>query len=188
MPDSTEAKSLTPRQARWVQEFLFDQNGTQAAIRAGYSPSCAANVAWLFRRDRKFAHVKAALDQALDNEAQANRALRAFLRQELCAIAGSRLPRMIDGDGVDLAKDLEDHDQAAIAQVSLSHFQDKGRTLKLRPWNKLQAINLLLKHFALPARSQGADDISRAIGEVEDQFEKFDQVLDDLAAATAEDE
>lgn len=32
---------LTPRQARFVSEYLKDQNATQAAIRAGYSPGTA---------------------------------------------------------------------------------------------------------------------------------------------------
>jgi len=33
--------SLTPRQARFVEEFLIDANGTQAAIRAGTAPAGA---------------------------------------------------------------------------------------------------------------------------------------------------
>ena len=33
--------SLTTRQARFVEEYLVDGNGTQAAIRAGYSASGA---------------------------------------------------------------------------------------------------------------------------------------------------
>ena len=33
--------SLTPRQARFVKEYLVDLNGTQAAIRAGYAVSGA---------------------------------------------------------------------------------------------------------------------------------------------------
>lgn len=34
-------KTLTPRQERFVQEYLVDLNATQAAIRAGYSPKAA---------------------------------------------------------------------------------------------------------------------------------------------------
>ena len=34
-------KVLTPRQARFVEEYLKDLNGTQAAIRAGYSAKTA---------------------------------------------------------------------------------------------------------------------------------------------------
>ncbi|CAB3644131.1 terminase small subunit [Trinickia soli] len=32
---------LTPKQMRFVQEYLIDSNGKQAAIRAGYSPKTA---------------------------------------------------------------------------------------------------------------------------------------------------
>lgn len=34
-------KGLTPKQARFVSEYLKDQNATQAAIRAGYSKATA---------------------------------------------------------------------------------------------------------------------------------------------------
>ena len=34
-------KKLTPKQARFVEEYLVDANGTQAAIRAGYSKRSA---------------------------------------------------------------------------------------------------------------------------------------------------
>lgn len=37
--------SLTPRQQRFVDEYLVDLNGTQAAIRAGYSPKTARAIA-----------------------------------------------------------------------------------------------------------------------------------------------
>jgi phage terminase small subunit len=38
-------QTLTPKQQRFVDEFLLDLNATQAAIRAGYSKSTARNIA-----------------------------------------------------------------------------------------------------------------------------------------------
>ena len=38
-------QTLTPKQARFVQEYLIDLNATQAAIRAGYSEHTARQVA-----------------------------------------------------------------------------------------------------------------------------------------------
>jgi phage terminase small subunit len=35
------ADELNPKQQRFVEEYLVDRNGTQAAIRAGYSPKTA---------------------------------------------------------------------------------------------------------------------------------------------------
>lgn len=40
-PVSAKLAALEPRQQRFVQEYLTDLNGTQAAIRAGYSPNAA---------------------------------------------------------------------------------------------------------------------------------------------------
>ncbi len=37
-------KALTPKQRRFVQEYLIDLNATQAAIRAGYSVNAAAEI------------------------------------------------------------------------------------------------------------------------------------------------
>lgn len=39
-------KTLTPKQARFVEEYLVDFNGAQAAIRAGYSPKAAKETAY----------------------------------------------------------------------------------------------------------------------------------------------
>jgi phage terminase small subunit len=33
--------TLTPKQARFVEEYALDHNGTQAAVRAGYAPGSA---------------------------------------------------------------------------------------------------------------------------------------------------
>lgn len=36
---------LTPKEQRFVEEYAIDLNGTQAAIRAGYSPKTARSIA-----------------------------------------------------------------------------------------------------------------------------------------------
>ena len=40
-----KARTLTARQARFVEEYLIDLNATQAAIRAGYSEKTAREIA-----------------------------------------------------------------------------------------------------------------------------------------------
>lgn len=40
------AGTLTPKQARFVDEYLVDFNATQAAIRAGYSEKTAYSIGW----------------------------------------------------------------------------------------------------------------------------------------------
>ncbi|MEO8341429.1 MAG: terminase small subunit [Nitrospirota bacterium] len=42
VPQGSRAdRKLTPKEQRFVQEYAIDLNGTQAAIRAGYSPKTA---------------------------------------------------------------------------------------------------------------------------------------------------
>lgn len=45
MKDNGKIK-LTPKQQRFCEEYLIDFNGTQAAIRAGYSEKTAKSMAW----------------------------------------------------------------------------------------------------------------------------------------------
>jgi hypothetical protein len=55
--------SLNPRQKRFVEEFLVDLNGTQAAIRAGYSESAARRQATRMLDDQVICNaIKAAMD------------------------------------------------------------------------------------------------------------------------------
>jgi phage terminase small subunit len=44
MATTTKGSSLTPKQGRFVTEYLVDLNATQAAIRAGYHPKMAAKL------------------------------------------------------------------------------------------------------------------------------------------------
>lgn len=60
--DGAAADALTPRQRRFVAEYLIDLNGTQAAIRAGYAPGGARQCA---SRLLAQAPVKTALKNAM---------------------------------------------------------------------------------------------------------------------------
>jgi phage terminase small subunit len=73
-PSADRTRKLTPRQARFVQEYLKDLNGTQAAVRVGCRPSNARTQAakWLAK-----AHIREALAVA-----QAELAERVQLTQE----------------------------------------------------------------------------------------------------------
>lgn len=76
--------SLTPKQQRFVEEYLVDLNATQAAIRAGYSPNSAEVEGSRLLRNAKVAEVVAARqsDRAHRTEITQDRVL-----QELWAIA-----------------------------------------------------------------------------------------------------
>jgi len=52
--------NLTLKQYRFIDEYLIDLNGAQAAIRAGYSPKCAKEQA---SRLLTYAHVQAEIEK-----------------------------------------------------------------------------------------------------------------------------
>ena len=52
---------LTPKQARFVQEYLTDSNPTQAAVRAGYSAKTARVIG---HENRTKLNVAAAIEKA----------------------------------------------------------------------------------------------------------------------------
>lgn len=58
-------RPLTPRQQRFVQEYLVDLNATQAAIRAGYSARSAYSTGERLLRNAEVAAAVAAGNQAV---------------------------------------------------------------------------------------------------------------------------
>lgn len=66
-PARVTAAALEPRQQRFVDEYLIDLNGTQAAIRAGYSANSAAEQAYdLLRKPQIKASIAASQKRLQD--------------------------------------------------------------------------------------------------------------------------
>lgn len=65
---------LTPKQERFVQEYLVDLNATQAAIRAGYSPDTARSIG---SENLTKPNIMAAIDEAM-----ATRSMRTNITQD----------------------------------------------------------------------------------------------------------
>ncbi len=73
MSETIQPPKLTPKQARFVEEYLIDLNATQAAIRAGYSPKTAYSIG---QRLLKNVEIQAAIQEArgkISEEIQLNR-------------------------------------------------------------------------------------------------------------------
>jgi phage terminase small subunit len=81
--------SLTPKQARFVEEYLIDLNATQAAIRAGYSAKTA--------RAMGCENLTKPDIQAAVTEAQRDRAARTGITQDE-VIRGLKKEATLDGE------------------------------------------------------------------------------------------
>src|SRR5207244_619961 len=74
------SNKLTPKQIRFIEEFLVDSNGKQAAVRAGYSPKTAHVIASRLLKNPK---VKATLARLHKERAQRLQASSDWIIEEL---------------------------------------------------------------------------------------------------------
>ena len=148
---------LTPKQAKFVQEYLIDLNATQAAIRAGYSPKRADEQGYENLRKPEIQTALAAERQRLAATLQITpeRVLQEYSR---LAFADLRRVASWDTEGVRFhdSATLADTDAAAIAEVFedtriVSTDQGEVKTVKkrLKMHDKKGALDSLAKHLKL---------------------------------------
>ncbi len=144
---------MTPKQERFIAEYLVDLNGTQAAIRSGYSPKTAQEQA---SRLLSNAMVAAEIQkrQAVRLKGIAATAERTML--EMQRLAFSDVRRLFtDWGALKPVHELSDDDAACLASLevlkkNLFAGDRKVDTIhKLRMWDKLKALEMLAKHFGL---------------------------------------
>lgn len=137
---------MTPRQRRFVGEYLIDLNATQAAIRAGYSKRRASSTAWDLLHKRQGV-AEAVREAMLAREKRtlitADRVLEQFAR---IAFADIRQLAETDKKGLEVKSLAALSDDLAAAVVELS-ASDKGMRLRLQ--NRIEALNALARHLGL---------------------------------------
>jgi len=144
---------LTPKQARFVAEYLVDLNAAQAAIRAGYSPKTAESYGPQALRNPQVASAVAAgkarqLDQA---DLSAARVL-----EELRRLAFADPRALFDANGN--LKPIQDLDAATASTIASFEVIKKNAAAgdgvvdtvhKIRTVDKTKALDSLAKHFGL---------------------------------------
>jgi len=149
--------AMTPKQARFVEEYLVDLNATQAAIRAGYSAKTAGS-----QGQRLLMNVEI---QATISAAQSAMSTRTGITQDRVmaelarigfsdirkAVRWGSVPDGLDADGnaqwpVELVSSLEidDDTAAAIVEVSLT-----AQGVKIKFADKLSALEKIGKHLGM---------------------------------------
>jgi phage terminase small subunit len=151
----TKGVKLTKRQIFFIAEYQKDWNATQAAIRAGYSPKTAKEMAY------KLVH-KSSLKEILAQEME-ERLLKIGVRaervlQEIARIGFSDLGKLFRADGTMFpVQDLDEDTRAALASVqtleeSVGKGEDRifiGYTRKIKLFDKVKALELLGKYLKL---------------------------------------
>jgi len=115
---------LTPKQARFVAEYLIDLNATQAAVRAGYSARTAASQG---ARLLKHGGVARAVQAAQQARAVRTEITQDRVLQELARIAFFDIRRLYRADGS--MKDpceLDADTAAALASIEVKEELERG--------------------------------------------------------------
>lgn len=148
-------KKLTPKQRRFVDEYLIDLNATQAAIRAGYSPKTANE-----QGARLLANVSIAkaIQEARDKQQERTEITQDRVLLEYARIAFFDPRKLFRSDGSPKpVEELDTDTAAALAGLEVrEEFEGAGEnrtfvgyTKKYKLANKLGALDSLAKHLGM---------------------------------------
>ena len=140
---------LTPKQQRFVEEYLVDLNATRAAIRAGYSPKTARQQGY---ENLTKPYIEAAIQRALEERSERTRVRADRVVTELARL-GLYDPRDVidwgpEGVRVKDSSGLSDDDARAVAQIRVVSTRH-GRAVAVKFADKLRALELVGKHVGL---------------------------------------
>lgn len=164
--EKSEKSGLSPKRLRFCQEYLVDLNGTQAAIRAGYSPRSAnEQAARMLAQDSVARYVQSQMDKrAAKLEIKAQDVLR-----DLDRIAHADIRKLFADDGtVKPPADWPDDVAMFVASIEVEELFDppfgKDRTQigvvkKVRLWPKVESLKLLAQHLKLLGENAGLTEI-----------------------------
>ena len=143
---------MTPKQSRFVAEYLIDLNATQAAIRAGYSHRTARQIGEenLTKPDVKAAVEAAMAERASRTEITADRVLK-----ELAKVAFFNIKSALNPDGsLKPIDEMDDDTAAVIAALDVTELSDAngkavGRVKKVKLADKLAALDKIGRHLGM---------------------------------------
>jgi phage terminase small subunit len=154
-------RPLTPKQQRFVEEYLVDMNATQAYRRAGYkasSDNVAAVNAHTLLKNHKVAAALAAARAKLSSRTEVT---QDRVLNELRRLAFADIRKLFTWDEHKAAfvpsRDLTDDEAAAVSEINSETIisrdaEGKPRAkikLKLKTYDKLGALEKLAKHLGM---------------------------------------
>jgi phage terminase small subunit len=178
--ESVAERKLTPKQQKFVAEYLIDLNATQAVIRAGYSAKTARNIAnELLTKP----HIQAELQKRRGKIQNKLEISQETIIAELAAIAfanGADYAK-IEGEGAlshvefTPTSKLDPMKLKAIAGIKESQ---SGMEVKLH--DKLRAIELLDKYLGLFEQKEAAEtSLADTVAEAYKRRKEADDDADD---------
>jgi len=147
-------RPLTAREQKFVEEYLVDLNGYQAAQRAGYARTSADHTFLILRRPQ----VAAAIKEAMGARARRTRITVDRVLREYARIAFADVRNFATEEGglrVKSLKELSDDEAAAVAEVT---SKSDGKSARLKLHDKKKALDAIARHLGFFGRSVDPDD------------------------------
>jgi len=147
--------ALTPKQQRFVEEYLVDLNGTQAAIRAGYSAKTAQEQSSRLLSKAIIQNAVSERQKKISEkiEVTVERVVREYAR-----VAFLDPRKIFTGDGgLKPIQEIDDETVAAIAGVESADLYEGygderervGTLRKVKLADKVRALDSLAKHLGM---------------------------------------
>lgn len=176
--------ALTPKQKRFVAEYLLDLNATAAARRAGYSAKTADRIGPELLGKTC---VSEAIQQAIREREERTEITQDMVLRETAKLAFFDIRKIFDKDGkpLDISK-LDADTAAALVGLDVQDVADNdgdyvGFVKKYKMADKLKALELLGKHLGTwepkddgPKDESEEDDLSRSLRELGEGLESDD--------------
>ena len=142
---------MTPKQARFVGEYLIDLNATKAAIRSGYSSQVAGSIGY---ENLTKPHIQAAIEMAQKERSKRTKVTQDMVIEGLARVAFGDLRALFDDAG-NLRKptDLPPEVSAMLSGVEIVTVS-KGEgavehVAKVKTNDRLKALELLGRHLGM---------------------------------------
>lgn len=145
---------LTPKQARFVEEYLIDLNATQAAIRAGYSAATAEQQGYRLLRN---VQIEALISEHMKKRSDRTEITQDMVLRELAKIGFSDIRRLFTPGGNLIAvPDMDEDAAACLSSIEITTRKVRGgnddeveEVSKVRLWDKRAALVDIGKHLGM---------------------------------------
>jgi phage terminase small subunit len=146
-PGLSAVASMTPKQERFVEEYLVDLNATQAAVRAGYSARTAREIG---RENLDKPDIQAALQTAFAARSQRVEIDQDWVIRRLARIADLDLRKLFTDDcTLRPIQELPEDVAGAISSVDVIKRKDDAEEYRVRLPDRIRALDLLGRHLGM---------------------------------------
>ena len=183
---------MTPKQKRFVEEYLIDLNATQAAIRAGYSKKTAQIIGF---ENLKKPIIADAIGFVLAERSKKTKIDSAWVLKRAALLADFNLNRFLtvtdDGLAIFDFTDATDDDWFCISEYTTDlinkgagEFKYAATRVKLKTFDRLRALELVGKHVDVNAFKDRIEHTGPGGGPI--QLIRTDMTLQEAAEAYAD--